>query len=134
MTDVLVRLKAASGRVVFLGDTPRQASDPVECLSRNTPIEQCTTSRTNAIDPVYNAVEQQVTQQTGVELLSTADLLCNADACPLVFGQYLVYRDDSHITATFATVLAPSFSWALNHTGQPQPTPSAGSPSPVASP
>ncbi len=116
MTDVLRRLHDASGRVVFLGDSPQQPNDPVECLARNVPIEQCTSRRADVVDPAYEAVEKTVTAETGVDLLSTADLLCPADVCPLVFGQYLVYRDQSHITATFATVLAPSFAWALEHT------------------
>ena len=40
----------------------------------------------------------------GVDLSS---VICDQDRCPATRGKYVVYRDDSHLTATFARALAP---------------------------
>ena len=35
------------------------------------------------------------------------DWLCSTGGCPTIVGNVLVYRDDSHITGTYAKWLAP---------------------------
>ena len=44
---------------------------------------------------------------TGARLLSLTEVICPDGVCPLVFGTTPVYRDDQHLTATFARSLAP---------------------------
>ena len=40
----------------------------------------------------------------GIDL---TDVICAPGRCPATQGKYLVYRDESHLTATFARALAP---------------------------
>ena len=39
--------------------------------------------------------------------MPTSDWLCTDTACPVIVGNTLMYRDDSHITATASRLLAP---------------------------
>ena len=40
-------------------------------------------------------------------LVDVTSLFCTDDACPPVIGNVLVYRDTSHITASYAATLTP---------------------------
>jgi hypothetical protein len=41
--------------------------------------------------------------------LDPDDLVCSYDPCPVIVGDVLMWRDRSHLTATFARQLAPWF-------------------------
>ena len=42
-----------------------------------------------------------------VRFLDIADRVCGPDLCPAVIGNVLVYLDDNHLTASYATTMAP---------------------------
>jgi hypothetical protein len=42
-----------------------------------------------------------------VHVLWTRPWFCTASGCPTVVGNILVYRDDNHMTVTFASFIAP---------------------------
>ena len=42
-----------------------------------------------------------------VRFLDIADRVCGPDLCPAVIGNVLVYLDDNHLTASYATSMAP---------------------------
>jgi hypothetical protein len=49
---------------------------------------------------------RQVAEETGlVDYLDMNDLFCTQSKCPAVAGSVLVYRDGSHMTATYARSL-----------------------------
>lgn len=56
--------------------------------------------------PALNA-EAQVSSQVGVVMVDPTPWVCPSSPCPVIIGQVLVYRDDQHMTATFAAALAP---------------------------
>ena len=113
LTRTLLDVLTSSERVVLLGDTPILPSDPAECLAARHRLDACTTSRADAIDASYAALEQASAGAAGVSEVSLNDLICPWDACPLVFGKTLTYRDEQHLTATFARSLAPWFAQAI---------------------
>ena len=43
-------------------------------------------------------------------------LFCTAEGCPVVVGNALVYRDDSHLTIGYAQMLAPVVGALADHT------------------
>ncbi|MEV6524783.1 acyltransferase family protein [Longispora sp. NPDC051575] len=53
----------------------------------------------------------------GVRVVDVNDLLCPAEQCPAVIGGVLLYRDDSHLTATLTTLLAPRIDQLLEQRG-----------------
>jgi hypothetical protein len=66
------------------------------------------------VDPDYAAVEAAAAAAAGVERISATDWICPDGSCPLVRGSFLVFRDDHHLTATFAAALADHIGAALD--------------------
>jgi hypothetical protein len=71
-------------------------------------VEECVQQAADVVDAAYAQLEQDVVAATGARLLSLTDVICPEGTCPLVFGTTPVYRDDQHLTATFARGLAPT--------------------------
>ena len=46
-------------------------------------------------------------EQFDALFVPTSNWTCTATACPVVVGNVLMYRDDSHLTATAADLLTP---------------------------
>ena len=115
MARALRGIDAVAGRVVLLADTPRHAESPVRCLSRESLVEHCQMERSALVDDEYAAVEAAAARQAGVELVAVDDWLCDTSRCPLVVGDYFVYRDTNHLTASYvADVLAPRLAAVLD--------------------
>jgi hypothetical protein len=65
----------------------------------------CDLSRTALDAAAYDVgMTKGITTAHAVDLTS---LLCDVTKCPVTLGKYLVYRDNSHLTATFAAALTP---------------------------
>jgi hypothetical protein len=61
--------------------------------------------------PFYNpggiSQEKAVAASTSAGYVDTDPWFCMATACTVIVGNMLVYRDDNHITATYANWLTP---------------------------
>ena len=66
------------------------------------------------VDPAYTQLETDAAAAAGAGIISANDWLCDDATCPPVMGNYLVYRDEHHMTATFAGLLADRLGWALD--------------------
>ena len=115
MIQVLRQLKASAERVIVMEETPHHPSDPLECLAANERIEECLSPLSQLIDPAYRELEASVVATAGVELFPTLDWLCQQTTCTPVMGNYIVYRNPGHLTATIALTLAPHLNWQLDH-------------------
>jgi hypothetical protein len=108
----LAKLLAAlpsSSRLLVLGDTPRMRLDPVECLRQHhTDIATCETTRHDADNPAHSAAERTAAKESGATFRTLSGQVCPYDPCPIVVGRYLIWREESHITATYSRMLAPS--------------------------
>ncbi len=49
----------------------------------------------------------QSLEAVGVPTVDTRELICLEDVCPMIVQNMLVYRDNSHLTATYSKWLAP---------------------------
>lgn len=106
--DAMVRLlKRLPGRIAIIADTPLNDQDIPACLSRRdrTP-ESCSTSRAYALTDQL-ARDGRAAEILGAVLIDPALWLCGPDVCPAVIDWTIVYRDDHHLTATMARLLAP---------------------------
>lgn len=106
--DAMVRLlKRLPGRIAIIADTPLNDQDIPACLSRRdrTP-ESCSTSRAYALTGQL-ARDGRAAEILGAVLIDPALWLCGPDVCPAVIDWTIVYRDDHHLTATMARLLAP---------------------------
>jgi hypothetical protein len=93
-------------QVAVLRDTPWPGRDVPSCVQqhRANPAA-CDLSRSALDSPAYDVgMTKGLTGAHGVDLTS---VICDPARCPVTRGKYLVYRDTSHLTATFARALAP---------------------------
>jgi peptidoglycan/LPS O-acetylase OafA/YrhL len=104
----MARLRPLADRVLVLGDTPTPKLDVPSCVAGNLRnVGTCMSSRDAAIRPGRLTAEYQVAAEYGADFVTTYDWLCSEQWCPVIIGDMLVYRDDSHITTTAAGWLTP---------------------------
>ncbi len=102
-------LRQLPGRIVLLADTPISRYDVPACLSRNLKdVRRCASDRAYAFGAKPRARERVAARLTGATLVDLSDVICpGKGTCPAVVDKMIVYRDDHHLTATFAASLAP---------------------------
>ncbi len=97
--------------VVTVVDNPVWETDPNKCL-RTRDAAECAGARADVLvadDPLRDAAEGT----PEITLLDFTDAFCDDDTCYPVVGGANVYRDQDHLTVTFADTLAPQFTAAL---------------------
>jgi hypothetical protein len=52
-----------------------------------------------------------------VDVVDLTDRFCGPDRCPAVIGNVAVYRDNNHVTDTYARSLTPYLGAALDGVG-----------------
>jgi hypothetical protein len=106
-------LSTLPGRLVVMADTPLLALDVPACLSR-LPLrpDQCATSAGYALSGQLLR-DGPAAERSGALLVDPGPWLCGPTACPPIIDSTIVYRDDHHLTATFARALAPLLDEAL---------------------
>ncbi|MFD2792976.1 acyltransferase family protein [Promicromonospora vindobonensis] len=102
--------------VAAIADVPEPDPAVIECLTAPDVdlAADCRTPRTDAtrtFDPQLNAVERLNRQD--VALIDLTDVYCDENECFPVIGGVTVYRDDDHLTDTFAGTLAPYLADAM---------------------
>ncbi len=105
-----VRRMPAASKVLVLGDTPENRTDPVACLKQHpTDMSQCTTRRKPLAKRAIELAIERGARAAGADYRRFFDKVCSYDPCPIVQGRVLMYRDRGHLTATFAERLTPTF-------------------------
>jgi peptidoglycan/LPS O-acetylase OafA/YrhL len=108
-------LQAAGTPVLVLGPIPKPRSDVPTCLSAHLDdISRCTLPRDPDLSTSGVVAEQAAVTAAGGHYLDLSPLFCTATRCPVVVGNDLVYRDDNHITTSYAQVMTPLFSAELS--------------------
>lgn len=103
----LERLATLARHVVVIGDTPRAQADPPVCLSANLDdATACAIPFAAAVNPGWTAGEAAVAARSGAAFIDPTPWVCRTDPCPAVIGRLLVFRDQHHLTATYARALA----------------------------
>jgi peptidoglycan/LPS O-acetylase OafA/YrhL len=99
-------LSKAGVPVAVLRDTPWPGRDVPACVQQHrADPSACDLSRAALDSPAYDVgTTKGIAGAHGVDLTS---IICDPTRCPVTLGKYLVYRDTSHLTATFAAALAP---------------------------
>ena len=97
-----------ASRTLILGDVPRNFRNPVDCLRANRrDISACVSPRQRPDQRLVESALQAGAASRGADFGTLYDTVCSYDPCPLVHGDVLVWRDLSHVTATFSTRLTP---------------------------
>jgi len=112
----LNRIEAAGPRTVVIRDTPASSQDVPSCVSEDIQhLERCAFDRPHDWDREYDVRAAEAHPAT--HLIDLDDEICPSDVCRAVIGNALVYRDKSHLTATFARTLEPMIESAFREAG-----------------
>ncbi len=97
--------------VIAVRDTVRLEQRVPDCLASvgYDPVA-CGIPRSQVMMDSYPASDDMPANVTFVDM---TDLVCEADVCPAIVGNVIVYRDASHVTATYMQTLAPFFEQRL---------------------
>ena len=124
MQLTLDRVRPLAHNVMVLGDTPTPLNDVPGCVASHLRrVADCMNPRSAAIKPARLGVEVDVAATHDAAFVPTGDWLCTSSECPVVIGNLLVYRDNSHITTAASMWLAPYLEAAvkplLDHVAPP---------------
>ncbi len=105
----------SSAKVLVMGDTPKWKVTPAICASgRLKAVEDCAKPLDDVVDAGLNkALQTAAKQDPKATYVNPDKWLCPGGQCPVIQWNVLVYRDDHHITATYAKDLAPQLSPAI---------------------
>ena len=107
MQATLDGLRAKGVVPVVVEDTPYPGQDVPTCASRNIrSITGCNMTIGSAYRDDLDAVRKDFSRN-GVPVLWTRQWFCTDSQCPVVVGNILVYRDENHMTVTYARYIAP---------------------------
>ncbi len=96
-------------QAVVLADTPHLNKNPVSCLGQGEGIiSDCVTRRARTLRPEHDDAERETAEANGALFVDLNDVVCPYDPCPIVSGKTLMWRNESHLTATYAEQLAPA--------------------------
>jgi peptidoglycan/LPS O-acetylase OafA/YrhL len=116
LASIWRELEGLGVRVIALRDTPRPKIDIPDCISgHREDLMQCTFDRVSANGNGQSMV--QAAEMAEVPLIDLNDAICPTDLCAPIIGHVIVYADDNHITATYASSLAPRLEAAMRGVG-----------------
>jgi len=109
MTVTIRALSPAVRRILVIRDTPRPRFDVPTCLAQSGgDTRLCTQSRDRALKrSVWRAEKQLTSEFSMVRVAQLTSAFCTSVKCrPVTDSLVLRYRDDDHLTNTFATLLS----------------------------
>ncbi len=108
LTRLTAQLRATGASVLVLGSVPDPHSNAPACLSGHLDdAVACAPARPVAVNDAGIAAERTATVAGVGQYADLTELFCTAQRCPLITGNALIYRDDNHLTVTYAKALTP---------------------------
>lgn len=129
LNEMISTLESTGARVVVLGDDPYPPRSVPDCLSAHlSAATRCLIPEAPpASNPIGIYAEAQAVTAAGAAYIDTRPWFCSAAWCDALVENMLVYRDDNHITSTYARWLTPVLQAQLAlSTGGLVPPPGAG--------
>lgn len=106
METTLRRLQRTGAQVVTIAETPWSPRDVPSCVSGHAKQLRRCAFDTRVGYRIGSIVAPAARDVGRVAVIDPRPVLCPDDLCPAVVGNVLVWRDDNHITATYARTLA----------------------------
>ncbi len=114
--STLKRIHRAGLQTVVIRDTPVSTSNVPGCVSEDLQhLEACAFKRKRDRDREFDV--RAARASPGTHLIDINGEICPDNLCRAVIGNALVFRDKSHLTATFARTLAPGIGLDLKEAG-----------------
>jgi peptidoglycan/LPS O-acetylase OafA/YrhL len=101
--------------VIALADSPHPDMEVYECVAAHRDqLTECAFDREHGLGISGAATLRRAVEQFGdASLIDLNDAICPAARCAPVIGNVLIYRQGSHLTATYVATLAPRLETAL---------------------
>ena len=93
--------------IFAIRDNPRMKENIAQCLAKTTNPLDCAIPRDEGVSPTI-PWETTPNIPNNVFFADLTDYFCDEEICPPVIGNVVIYRDNNHITATYAKTLAPA--------------------------
>jgi peptidoglycan/LPS O-acetylase OafA/YrhL len=95
-------------KVIVLSDTPYPKSNVPDCISTHvTHLSECVRQRRDAlIKPRRRGMVAAAAGRSGATVIDPTPWFCTTTQCPVVVGNILVYKDESHMSTAYSTMLA----------------------------
>jgi peptidoglycan/LPS O-acetylase OafA/YrhL len=119
---VLQRLASAAGTVYLMRSTPILPFDGPDCMAPRSRLYADLRGRARCTAPADSALGNAIATWLrtaaapfgNVHFIDMTNAICPDDVCHAELDGHLVYRDNQHMTATFAASLAPALAQALH--------------------
>ncbi|CAA9244213.1 MAG: O-antigen acetylase [uncultured Acidimicrobiales bacterium] len=111
-----VRLVREAGpEVLVLGPVPKPSTSMPQCLSEHlTDAVTCVQSEEGTVQRPLVDAERRAVESAGGAYVDVTPWFCEDRLCAGMVGNLLVYRDDNHLTTTYARWLAPAVTAAVD--------------------
>jgi hypothetical protein len=110
----LGELPSGTARMV-IGDTVHLKREPVSCLHQYPDdIQPCDSPRLHSWSYSHDRTESEAAAAKHATFFSPNHQVCPYDPCPVVMGHFMMWRNATHLTATFAKSLWPTFESVVN--------------------
>ncbi|WP_082950904.1 acyltransferase family protein [Mycobacterium sp. 1164985.4] len=114
----LNQLRSTGAKLIYLRDTPYPKRNMPECVSGATDDWSKCEFDLNNVGRTEPIVTDQVRgENLDIPVLDVNPYLCEANRCPAVRNGTLLYRDDSHLTATAVKALLPAMQAQIREKG-----------------
>jgi peptidoglycan/LPS O-acetylase OafA/YrhL len=114
ISQMVSQIKAMGSRAVLLGAIPKPPAVVPACLSSHiNDAAACNMALPQVLNQAGVASEKAATSAGGGTYLDVLPWFCVAQACGTTLGNIEMWRDDNHITATYASFLGPAMSAEL---------------------
>jgi peptidoglycan/LPS O-acetylase OafA/YrhL len=118
LLSTLERIHAGGRNTVVITDTPGAPDEIPACISEHLhDFEACAFPQHRGSDATFE--RRAASRAKGSHLIDLTPEICPQHLCRAVIGNALTYRDDSHLTATFARTLSPWLERGLEAAGLP---------------
>lgn len=102
------QMQALGIDVIAIRDTPWHAADPALCVDVFGPANRrCQLPRQQSLLP-ENPAADLAGLPARLRQIDLTGYLCDAERCPPVIGNVMVYRDSNHLSASYAKTLGPA--------------------------
>jgi hypothetical protein len=106
---------ASGAKLLVIGDTPKTNGDNVAlCVnSHQRDIARCGNSRSKAVFDDRMAMLADTALAHHATYVDPSNWFCTETFCPAVIGNLVVYRDNTHLTDSYARYRAPQIAQAI---------------------
>jgi len=109
LSSMITDIRRLGPKVLVMGPIPKPPFNAPGCLSVHlTSATACTVALPQGLNVPGKLSEERVVAAAGGSYLDPDPWFCTSTTCAVMVDNLLVYRDDNHITATYASYLGPA--------------------------